>query len=474
MSRFSALVVEDDAGLRDSLALLVAREGYDVRHAANRDEARRLLAESYADVVLLDLGLPDGDGIDLLRDEDLAAHCEFVVMTGNASVESAVQALREGSLDYLTKPIDLSRLRTILASVARTRQYKAEVRGLREELRQLGRFGRLVGRSPAMQRVYDLVERVAPTEASVLLTGESGTGKELAAETIHLLSRRRSGPFLGVNSGAVSATLIESELFGHEKGSFTGAESRRRGYFEEASGGTLFLDEVSEMPLELQSKLLRVLETGAILRVGASDHVPVNVRVIAATNRDPARAVRDGALREDLFYRLNVFPIPMPPLRQREDDMEMLADHFLGSVNNRDGTRKSWSAEARAKLRAHTWPGNVRELKNVVERAAILADTSIGPELIPLTGDHAKPTPENPGPVLHVPIGTSLDDAERRLILATLAEMAGDKRKTAETLGIGLKTLYTRLNLYEAAGLGRSRGASDGGGGSPALPGSPE
>src|SRR5262249_19332699 len=249
----------------------------------------------------------------------------------------------------------------------------------------------------------------------------------------------------GVNSGAVSATLIESELFGHEKGSFTGAESRRRGYFEEASGGTLFLDEVVEMPLQLQAKLLRVLETGAILRPGASDHVPVDVRVTAATNRDPARAVREGTLREDLFYRLNVFPIPMPPLRQREDDLEILADHFLDAVNGRDGTRKRWSAEARSKLRAYTWPGNGRELKNVVERAAILADTSIGPELVPLAGDHAKAAPGAPGPVLHVPVGISLDDAERRLILATLAEMNGDKRKTAETLGIGLKTLYTRL-----------------------------
>jgi DNA-binding NtrC family response regulator len=451
MTRFSALVVEDDAGLRDSLSLLVAREGYDVRHAATRKEARQLLSESYADVVLLDLGLPDGDGIELLHDENLASNCDFVVMTGNASVESAVLAMRQGSLDYLTKPIDLSRLRTILASVARTREYKAEVRGLRNELRQLGRFGRLVGRSAAMQRVYDLISRVAPTEATVLLTGESGTGKELAAETIHALSRRRSTPFLGVNSSAVSATLIESELFGHEKGSFTGADSRRRGYFEEASGGTLFLDEVVDMPLDLQAKLLRVLETGAIIRVGASEVVPVDVRVIAATNRDPARAVREGALREDLFYRLNVFPIPMPPLREREDDVEMLADHFLEAVNSRDGSRKRWTPEARAKLRAYDWPGNVRELKNSVERAAILADTAIGPELIPLNQTRMSQSAAAAGAVLHVPIGSSLDDAERRLILATLAEMNGDKRRTADTLGIGLKTLYTRLNLYEAA-----------------------
>jgi two-component system response regulator AtoC len=454
MARYSALIVEDDVGLRDSLGLLVAREGYDVRFASNRREAHRMLTESATDVVLLDLTLPDGDGIELLRDEALAARCDFIVMTGHASVESAVQAMRVGSLDYLTKPVDRERLRTLLASVARTRQYRAEARGLREELRQLGRFGRLVGRSPAMHHVYDLIERVAPTEASVLLTGESGTGKELAAETIHLLSRRRSGAFLGVNSSAVSPTLIESELFGHEKGSFTGADVRRRGYFEEATGGTLFLDEITDMPMELQAKLLRVLETGALLRVGGSDVVPVDVRMIAATNRDAARAVREGKLREDLYYRLNVFPIPMPPLRDRREDVELLADHFLATVNDRDGTRKRWSPEAMEKLIAHPWPGNVRELKNAVERAAILADSVIGPELIAISGGRLRTGPSTHGPVLHVPVGSSLDEAERRLILATLAELNGNKRLAAETLGIGLKTLYTRLSVYEAAGHG--------------------
>jgi len=452
MPRYSALIVEDDAGLRDSLGLLVGREGYDVRYASNRAEAQRLLAEASADVVLLDLGLPDGDGIELLRDEELAVRSDFIVMTGNASVESAVQALRVGSLDYLTKPVDRDRLRTLLAGVARTRQYRAEARGLREELRMLGRFGRLVGRSTAMNKLYDLIERVAPTEASVLLTGESGTGKELAAETIHLLSRRRGSAFLGVNSSAVSSTLIESELFGHEKGSFTGADNRRRGYFEEATGGTLFLDEITDMPMELQAKLLRVLETSAVLRVGGSDVVPVDVRVIAATNRDAGRAVRDGKLREDLYYRLNVFPIAMPPLRDRRDDVELLADHFLEKINHRDGTTKRWSPEAIEKLLAHHWPGNVRELKNAVERAAILADSVIGPDLVAISGGRPRTGSSAQGTVLHVPVGSSLDEAERRLILATLAELNGDKRRAAETLGIGLKTLYTRLSVYEAAG----------------------
>jgi len=452
-ARFSALVVDDDQDFRESLGVLVGREGYDVREAADLRGARERLAESYADVVLVDHSLPDGDGIELLHDELLAANCEFVVITGNASVESAVRALRVGALDYLTKPVDRSRLKSILAGVTRTRQFKAEVRNLRGELRQLGRFGRLVGRSPAVQQVYDLMARVAPTQAGVLLTGESGTGKELAAETIHLLSRRREGPFLAVNCGAIASTLIESELFGHEKGSFTGADNSRRGYFEEANAGTLFLDEVTEMSSELQAKLLRVLETDTVLRVGASQVVPVDVRVIAATNRDPARAVQEKVLRGDLYYRLNVFPISLPPLRERGEDLELLADYFLDRVNAREGTRKTFLPAARAALRTYPWPGNVRELKNAVERAAILADTTIGPELLPSRGPgEPTTTPAAGGPLLHVRVGSSLEDAERRLILATLEEFKGDKRRTAEILGISLKTLYSRLNLFQAYG----------------------
>ncbi len=451
MARFSALVVDDDANVRESLGLLVAHDGYEVRMAEGLNAARRSLADAPPDVVLLDLGLPDGDGLELLRDEQIAALSEFIVITGSATVDSAVEALRDGALDYLVKPVDHARLRSILAGVSRTREFKAEVRTLRGELRQLGRFGRLVGRSPAMQQVYDLIGRVGPTQAGVLLIGESGTGKELAAETIHALSRRSDRPFLAVNCGAIAKTLIESELFGHEKGSFTGADSSRRGYFEEANGGTLFLDELSAMPVELQTKFLRVLETGTILRVGASDVVPVDLRVIAATNRDPAKAVQEGVLREDLYYRLNVFPIFLPPLRERGDDVELLADHFLDAVNAREGTRKRWSPEARGRLRAHSWPGNVRELKNAVERAAILADATIGLELLPGRDTSGPVTPAY-GRVLQVRVGSSLVDVERRVILATLEEFKGDKRRTAETLGIGLKTLYTRLSLYQATG----------------------
>jgi len=452
MARLTALVVDDEKDSRESLALLVEREDFEVVQAATFEEALKRLVECCPDVALIDLVLPDGDGLALMRDERVPANCEFVVITGNASVESAVTALREGAIDYLTKPIDRGRLKTILANVARTRRLKQQVESLREELREMGRFGPLVGRSEAMQTVYDLLSRVAPTRASVLLTGESGTGKELAAQTIHRLSRRSEGPFRAVNCGAITQTLIDSELFGHEKGSFTGADKARQGYFENAQGGTLFLDEITEMPLESQVRLLRVLETSKLMRVGGSESLDVDVRVIAATNRDPLQAIQDGKLREDLFYRLNVFPIALPPLRERGQDVEVLANHFLEQDNLRETRRKRLSSEAHKRLREYAWPGNVRELKNAIERAAILADEMIGPELLPVPGAPAPPitAAAGSGAVLQVRVGSSLEELERRVILATLHELGGDKKRAADVLGISLKTLYNRLNLYDA------------------------
>ena len=452
MAHLTALIVEDDKNSRESLAALVEREGFAVGQASTFQEALERLAADQPDVTLVDLVLPDGDGLALMRDDRVPSSSEFVVVTGNASVDSAVSALRDGASDYLTKPIDRARLKTILANVSRTRQLKQQVVTLRGELREMGRFGPLVGRSETMQPVYDLLSRVAPTRASVLLTGESGTGKELAAQTIHRLSRRSEAPFLAVNCGAITQTLIDSELFGHEKGSFTGADKSRQGYFENAQGGTLFLDEITEMPLESQVKLLRVLETSKLMRVGGSESLDVDVRLVAATNREPLQAIQDGKLREDLYYRLNVFPIALPPLRDRGQDVEMLANHFLEQDNAREKRRKRLSNDALKRLREYRWPGNVRELKNAIERAAILADEIIGPELLP---DPGAPVPAgnsgDSGAVLQVRVGSSLDDVERRLILATLQEIGGDKKRAAELLGISLKTLYNRLNLYEAA-----------------------
>jgi len=300
-----------------------------------------------------------------------------------------------------------------------------------------------------MQALYRTVQRVAPTETTVFLQGESGTGKELIAQTIHDLSSRRDGVFVPVNCGALSTTLIESELFGHERGSFTGATRRHRGCFERAHGGTLFLDEVTEMQPELQVKLLRVLETGKLNRVGGQDQVGVDVRVIAATNRSAAQAIADGKLREDLYFRLASFPIRVPGLRERPGDVELLTQHFLDVFNHADGIRKSITAEAVDMLCRYVWPGNVRELKNQLQRAYILADDEIDVEHFPPLGETAAPMVQ--GGTLTVSIGATLEDVERRLILATLAHYNGDKRRTADTLGVSLKTIYNRLREYNGS-----------------------
>ncbi len=295
-----------------------------------------------------------------------------------------------------------------------------------------------------MLSLYEMMQRVAPTDATCFIVGESGTGKDLAAQTLHMLSRRAKAPFLPLNCGAISPTLIESELFGHERGSFTGAQRRHKGYFERAHGGTLFLDEITEMPIELQVKLLRVLETGTVARIGGDQQVDVDVRVIAATNRDPLRAVSDGKLREDLLYRLQVFPLHMPPLRERSGDVELLANFFLGQLNERQATSKRFSPDAADRLASHAWPGNVRELKNVVHRAFIMADEEITPRSLPREVGGEAGTARS----LHFRVGASISDVEHHLIMATLDAYAGNKRKTAEVLGVSLKTLYNRLNTY--------------------------
>ena len=448
MPHLNALVVDDDADSRASLAALAESRGYSARQAGSLAAARRELASAQPDLVFLDLMLPDGSGLELAEDPEFAGAADFVVVTGHADVATAVDALRRGALDYLTKPVDRARFETILANVARTRGLRREVSELRDELRRVGRFGRLVGRSTAMQNVYDLISRVAPTDTTVFVLGESGTGKEVVAETIHQLSHRKEQPYLALNCGAMSANLIESELFGHEKGSFTGADRRRRGYFEEATGGTLLLDEITEMPVELQVRLLRVLETGTVTRVGATEATAVDVRVIAASNRDPRRAVEEGRLREDLLYRLNVFPIQLPPLRDRDSDVQLLARLFLDGVNDREKTSRRFSDQALQRLQDLDWPGNVRELKNVVERAAILSDDVIDAALLPQPD--RRRAPSSGASAFQVQVGCSIEDVERRLILATLEELGGDKKRAAEVLGISLKTLYNRLNVYQA------------------------
>ena len=448
-----AVIVDDDVETLKLLREFVEREGFAVTCAPSLKQAREAIAATTPDVVLIDIHLPDGSGLDLLEGLGPAAP-EVVLITGQASVETAVDALRRGAADYLTKPVDFARLKAMLGNLARTLEMKSEIGMLRTELRKLGRFGALIGASAPMQKVYDLIGRVARTDAGILLTGETGTGKEVVAQTIHALSRRSRKPFVPVDCGAISATLIESELFGHERGSFTGAERLHKGYFERAHLGTLFLDEITEMPAALQVKLLRVLETAHVLRVGADKAINVDVRIIAATNRRLDEAVATGKLREDLLYRLNVFPIPLPPLRDRGDDVERLAEHFLAGLNAAEGTSKELTPAARERLRGHAWPGNLRELKNVIHRSFIVAAQGLDLEAL---GDPAPAPGHGPGPrkgtsaSLLMQVGIPLADAERQLILATLDRFAGDKQKVAAALQISLTTLYSRLNDYKAS-----------------------
>jgi DNA-binding NtrC family response regulator len=391
-----------------------------------------------------------------------------VLITGHASLDTSIQALRLGAADYLVKPVSPKQLHGILSRVMRPSALKAELQSMTAKWKDTGTFGHLWGRSAPMQRIYEQISRVAGTAVTVFCTGESGTGKELVAKTVHELSRRRKRPFLAINCGAISPNLIESELFGHEKGSFTGADRQHQGFFERAHGGTLFLDEVTEMPLELQVKLLRVLETGTFSRVGSTQSQEADVRVIAASNRPPETAVAAGKLREDLLYRLNVFPIHLPPLRDRADDIGLLAEHFLAEVCRAEGVNKRLTREAVAKLERYRWPGNVRELRNVVQRAYVMTNgDTITDEWLPAnnpsmaaapaTGAAALPVVESVpqaapsaqnGNTITVQVGTSIAEAERQLILATFAHCGHNKERTAAALGISLKTLYNRLKEF--------------------------
>ncbi len=446
------LVIDDDSDSAETLAMLVATEGLTVATAGSLRDARRQMALQPPDLVLLDLVLPDGNGLELLEETRSMPHTEVVLVTGHASLDTSIQALRRGAADYLVKPVAPQQLQKLIARVSAPCPLQQEAHELEAKLEKEGHFGALWGRSQAMRRVYEQVMRVACTNVTVFVTGESGTGKEVVARTVHDLSRRRARPFLAVNCGAISPQLIESEIFGHEKGSFTGADRQHQGFFERASGGTLFLDEITEMPLDLQVKLLRVLETGTFMRVGSTTVQQTDVRLVAATNRDPMDAVKAGRLREDLFYRLNVFPIALSPLRERAEDIPLLAQHFLDQVSKREGQRKQFAPAALQRLSGYKWPGNVRELRNMVCRAYVMAtDTIIHDACLP--GDPVQPAGAADAPAvpsLTIQVGTALAEIERRVTLATLEYLGNHKEKTAAALGISLKTLYNRLKEYAA------------------------
>ena len=460
-----ALIVDDDPLSLSGLEALVRAEGFETSTAEDLASARRSLERQRPDALLADINLPDGSGLELAPAAGEAG-IDLILVTGDATVETAVQALRAGATDFLTKPVDEARLKTLLETIARAGSYRREIAELRSTLRDLGRFGSMIGSSPVMQAVYDRITRVAPTDATVLVTGESGSGKELVAETVHRLSRRAHRPFVAINCGAIAANLIESELFGHERGAFTGADRQRKGVFERAHQGTLFLDEVSEMPLELQVKLLRVLESGTFTRVGGEKPLSADVRVVAASNRDLDRFVADGKFRPDLLYRLRVVPIELPALKERGPDIRKLALHFLGELSLANKAEKNFGPEALAALERHSFPGNVRELKNAVQQAYILAEDEIGLEHLPSdiasgagaalsagAGAPARafaPAAVAGGDTIPVTVPAALADVERSVILATLEKLGGDKAQAADRLGISLKTLYSRLREYSS------------------------
>lgn len=456
------LIVEDEEAQRLGLASMVQSWGYQPELAANGAEALARLAEQGPiDAIVTDLVMPEVDGYELLRElkSQLAAP-PVIVLTAFGNLETAIQTIHElGAFWFLEKPIQPQALRLLLERAVEQSRLLRERLALERALKYQGRLGKLVGRSRPMQEVFYLIEQVAPSSASVLITGESGTGKELAARAIHELSPRRRGPFIAVNCAALPETLIESELFGHEKGAFTGALERRIGCFELANGGTLLLDEIAEMPVATQAKLLRVLEDNHIRRLGGKQEVPIDVRVLAATNREPEKAIREGTLRADLFYRLNVFHIRMPPLRQRKEDIPLLVEALLEEINQKHGTRVAGvEPEVLEKLTEYSWPGNVRELRNVLERSAILTREGMIqlrhlPAELTQAPRQASPPVEAPEDIVTLPVGSTVDEAERLLILKTLEYTGNNKTRAAEILGISLKTLHNKLKLYRQLGL---------------------
>lgn len=430
------LIVDDESDIRELISDIAQDQGFSVAQAGNIKQARIQIERQKPNVILMDMQLPDGNGIEFWERIALG-DARVVFITGHSSVDSAIQALRCGAVDYLRKPLRLERLQAILAEL--------KILYMEGSPRDANRiFARMIGESDAMMQLRRHIEKVAPTRATVLLVGESGTGKELAAEAVHRASARHKKPFMPLNCGAISPNLIESELFGHEKGSFTGADRQHKGFFERAHGGTLFLDEITEMPMELQVRLLRVLETGVFMRVGTQEELSTDVRIIAATNRNPEEAVTRGLLREDLYHRLSVFPIHLPPLRDRKGDVALLAHHFLAEFNTEHGTQKTFSPEALQAMQENRWPGNIRELRNYVYRSFILADDVLDIDAFTSESDsHLRKKDE-----ISVTVGVPLADANRQLILATLKQCGGVKKTAAEVLGISLKTLYNRLEEY--------------------------
>src|SRR5277367_5342370 len=460
------LIVEDELHALAGLAELVSGWGYRTETARDGVEGLEKVAEWFPGIIVTDLKMPRMDGLELLaRLSEMQLNAAVIVLTAQGSIERAVEAMKMGAYDFIQKPIDPTRLKTVLANASRQRETERELEVTRRKLRDTGFLGSLVGSSKKMQEMFAMIERVAPSNVSVLITGESGTGKEMVARTLHELSPRKAKPFVAVNCAAIPETLIESEVFGHEKGAFTGALERRAGCFELAEEGTLLLDEIGEMPIGSQAKLLRVLEDRKLRRLGSKIESDIDVRVLAATNKNPEQAVASGELRGDLYYRLNVFNIHMPPLREHKEDIAAITESILHDMNvKHDRHVTGVDDEMLARLMAFDWPGNVRELRNTIERAVILCGEGYlsARDLPPGFGIRSLLTPLEPSPnAVQVEVGTTVDEAERRLILKTLESTQNNKTRAAEILGISLKTMHNKLKEYGAAGAASGSGGSD-------------
>ena len=446
--RMTILIVDDEKNIREGLSKALALAGYDTLMAATGSEAVRVLEGEAVDLVISDLRMPGLSGEQLLR-RVVAAYpaIPVIILTGHGTIESAVTAMHAGAYDFLTKPVNLDRLELLVKRALSRRQLMLENLTLQRELERRSTAHQLVTASPAMKRAWEVVEQVAPSRASVLITGESGVGKELVADAIHTLSPRRAAKLIKVHCAALTETLLESELFGHERGAFTGAVARRRGRFELADGGTIFLDEIGEISQSIQIKLLRILQERAFERVGGEETITADVRVVAATNRDLAEAIEQGTFREDLYYRLNVVHIHVPPLREREADISLLAAGFLKEFAEENGKQLvGIDPRALSALRRYSWPGNVRELQNGIESAVVMArGSTIELHDLPPAVRNAQNAPA----LVRIPLGSTLDHGEREMIRATLNHQHGNKTRTAEILGISRKTLHRKMREYQ-------------------------
>jgi len=448
---FNVLIVDDEKNIRAGLGRALELDGYQTLLAADGQEALDVIQNEEIDLVIADLKMPRVSGEELLRHVvDHYPTVPVIILTGHGTIETAVQAMRDGAYDFLTKPVSLDRLSLLAKRALSNRELVLQHRRLQHELEnQRERFS-IVGTSSPLQHVMDVVRQVAPTKASVLITGDSGVGKELIADALHRLSDRANKPFVKVHCAALSESLLESELFGHEKGSFTGAIGRKRGRFELANTGSIFLDEIGEINQSVQIKILRVLQEKQFERVGGEETIDVDVRIIAATNRDLRAEIEKGTFREDLYYRLNVVNIHVPPLRERKEDIPLLVAAFIKEFAKENGKAvEGIDPRARAALHNHDWPGNIRELRNCIESAVVMAKGSI------ITLEDLPPTINRSGDgndVIRISLGSSLQDAEQEIIRSTLAAQNGNKTRTAEVLGIGRKTLHRKITEYEIEG----------------------